>query len=69
MKSKTCPSDVVQLFESTQSKWFEKDQLEGNNEDIVTPDPEKFSDFLRWRPYGADTAFGYTTLIDPRYHF
>ena len=31
-------------------------------------DPKDFNKFVKGLPYGADTAFGYTTVIDPTLH-
>ena len=31
-------------------------------------DPQDFNKFVKGLPYGADTAFGYTTVIDPTLH-
>ena len=46
-----------------------RNKIDGNVETQceVTPSAKCLNDFLKGLPYGADTAFGYTTLIDPRY--
>ena len=45
---------------------LEKDLERLHIEEQVTPSQKALSAFLKGLPYGADTAFGYTTLIDPQ---
>ena len=45
---------------------LEQDLEDAHLTEKVTPSQKALGDFLKGLPYGADTAFGYTTLIDPQ---
>ena len=67
VKSKASNADVIRAMESALAMLT--NEQEDETEENVTCDSNTLSQFLRGLPYGADTAFGYTTLIDPRFVF
>ena len=58
--SNTLP-ELSKRKESSSKVVSVEDHLEDHNEENKT-----MSNFVKGFPYGCDTAFGYTTLIDPR---
>ena len=64
VKSKAANEDMIKLLEEARNRLLQKNQPE--EEGKATLNQSALSEFVRGLPYGADTAFGYTTLIDPK---
>ena len=64
VKSKADNEYVIQAMETAMQMFLQQNQPE--EEGKASLNQSALSEFVRGLPYGADTAFGYTTLIDPK---